>query len=85
MVSAPMVTARDVRDRLREESVRMQKLVDKEMKRPPNKRRQHIVDGLQVASQVLRRLAAQLAEEAQHNEILEVAFDDDDDCNPAGP
>lgn len=56
----------------------MRLLVAKEMKRPPAKRRKHIIDGLQVAEQVLRRLAAQLAEEAQHSEILEVAFDDDD-------
>lgn len=64
------MTGLEARNRIRAEAARLQRLADREYKRPVKARRQHVIDGLQVAIHVLRRLAADMAQEAQTAELV---------------
>ena len=66
-----LVPPRDFRDRVREEAAHLGRVAAKELKKPPQSRRQHIIDGCEVAAQSLRKLAAEWATEARTEELLE--------------
>ena len=74
--------ARRYRDRLRAEAARFEDIILKESRRPPGAQRRHIVDGLKVTVQVLKRLAADLAKEAQQDELMAIANDTADEGSP---
>jgi hypothetical protein len=66
------MTGLEARNRLRQEAMRLERLVAKEAKRDPRLRRQHVMDGAQVAIHILRKLAIEMASEAQAQELLDL-------------
>ena len=67
-----LVPPRDFRNRVRDEAARLGRVAANEAKKPEHSRRQHIIDGCEVAAQSLRKLAAEWAAEARTEELLEV-------------
>lgn len=64
-------TTLPVRDRLRAEAQKLQRISEKEYAKKPQIRRQHVIDGANVARQILLRVVADLASEDSANAILE--------------